>query len=90
MQSIHIINRNGANVSSSTTLATMSNELVSHYSGRIINFMFLKCIILAITVTLERPYTKIIYSIFRLCMELNAIKKSINNCVALSFPFFLQ
>ena len=50
-----------------------------------ISFVFLLSIIIAVTVSLERPYARSICPIFLLCIESNALEKSTYNSVASRF-----
>ena len=43
---------------------------------------YFRVFIMAATVSFGRPWASSIYSIFPLCMESNALEKSINNIVA--------
>ena len=49
------------------------------------DFVFLLSILLAVTISLRRPYDSHIFSIFLLCMESNALVKSMTNSVTSVF-----
>ena len=50
-----------------------------------IAFVFFLSIIRVVTISLERPFANCICSLFPLCMETNALQKSMKNSVASTF-----
>ena len=75
----------GASVSPCSTPATMSKYSVSPSGERTFTLVFLKRIVIAVTVSFGRPYASRICSIFPLCMESKALVKSTNSNVACRF-----
>ena len=79
------INKYAANLSLFKTLTTLSKKFVFPSGERSFAFIFLKSLIMVVTVCLGKQNPCSICSIFSLCIESNALSNSTNSSVASRF-----